>query len=534
VDAPEGVLAVSEGKSLGHVTKNGRTLSTWEVEHPVEGLSLSAARYVVQEKMVGRVRAATYFFPGSAHLAKGYLDATARYVTLYEGLFGPYPFDKFAVVENFFPTGYGFPSYTLLGSRVIRLPFIVDTSLGHEIAHCWWGNGVYVDFEKGNWSEGLTTYVADYLFKERASREKGRQYRLQILRNFSTLATPQKDFPLRHFKRRYDPASQTIGYGKGAMVFHMLRDWLGEEAFWGALKTVYRDRLFKKSSWEHFQRAFERRGEIKLQNFFDQWLSRKGSPQLSLEHIRSTSTGTTWQVRGSVSQRRPFYTLQLNLTLKSGKERVSKTIQVSEGETPFQITSDGPPESLTVDSGYDTFRHLYPPEIPPSINSIKGSSSVLVVLGKNSWPGLEDAVKILTLSLGLKNFKRITEDQLQDRMILEKDLILIGLPKRGDLLSALPPGVTVRKEGFILNGRAYTHPSVAFFGVFAHPLAEGRVMALFLPLSPKYAQEVARKVTHYGKYSYLAFSQGRTQDKGIWPISGSPLIHRWNGKGPQR
>ena len=111
----------------------------------------------------------TYMFPKSNHLSQSYLDAIAKYISQYEALFGPYPFDKFAVVENFFSTGYGFPSYTLLGSRVIRLPFIIHTSLGHEIAHCWWGNGVYVDYAQGNWSEGLTTYVSDVRFKELAS-----------------------------------------------------------------------------------------------------------------------------------------------------------------------------------------------------------------------------------------------------------------------------------------------------------------------------------------------------------------------------
>jgi len=70
---------------------------------------------------------------------------------------------------EFFPTGFGFSSYTLLGSSVLRLPFILSTSLGHEIAHCWWGNGVYVDYESGNWSEGLTTYVSDYLYTEMES-----------------------------------------------------------------------------------------------------------------------------------------------------------------------------------------------------------------------------------------------------------------------------------------------------------------------------------------------------------------------------
>jgi hypothetical protein len=41
-----------------------------------------------------------------------------------------------------------------------------------------------------------------------------------------------------------------------------------------------------------------------------------------------------------------------------------------------------------------------------------------------------------------------------------------------------------------------------------------------------YAKEVARKMTHYGKYSYLVFTEGRNQVKGIWPVLESPLVCR--------
>jgi len=534
VVAPTGVKAVSVGKSLGHITGNGRTRSTWVVAYPVEGLSLSAGSYVVQEKAIGQVRALTYFYPETSHLAKSYLDATARYITFYEQLFGPYPFDKFAVVENFFPTGYGFPSYTLLGSRVIRLPFIIHTSLGHEIAHCWWGNGVYVDPEKGNWSEGLTTYVADYLYKERVSSKEGRQYRLHVLQNFATLVHPKNDFPLKLFQSRYDPSSQAIGYGKGAMVFHMVRRRLGEKAFWEALRDVYREKLFQKASWKDFQKAFERRGECSLQGFFEQWLTRKGGPKLSLERIRSTRKGSSWQVSGYITQKQAFYELELDIALNSRKKGVTKKIKVSGKTTPFEISTDTPPERLTVDPDIDTFRYLYTSEIPPSINAIKGSSSVLVVLGDRAWPGVEEVAETLTRSLGLKNFEMFSEDRVRERESLEKDIVFVGLPQRKHLLPDVSRWIVIRKDEFILDGRSYGAPSDVFFGVFPHPSAEGRVMALFLPLSVKYAREVAGKITHYGKYSYLAFSRGRNQDKGIWPISESPLTHRWEGQGGQR
>ncbi|MGI9571636.1 MAG: M1 family metallopeptidase, partial [Desulfobulbia bacterium] len=276
VIAPEGMIAVTAGELMGHVTQNGKTESTWLVNDPVRGLSLSVGAYIVREKKVGKITAATYFFQETDQLAAAYLEATAKYLSLYQNLFGPYPFKKFAVVENFFPTGFGFPSYTLIGGTVLRLPFIIHTSLGHEIAHCWWGNGVRVDYQEGNWSEALTTYVADYLYKEMKSEEDARRYRRQILRNYSTLVKPGKDFALKQFQSRSDPVTKTVGYDKGALVFHMLRKHLGEEAFWGALRDLYRDRLFKATSWTDIQNAFEIRGKRSLKDFFDQWVSHKG------------------------------------------------------------------------------------------------------------------------------------------------------------------------------------------------------------------------------------------------------------------
>ena len=164
-----------------------------------------------------------------------------------------------------------------------------------------------MDARGGNWGEGLTTYLSDYLYKERSSELEAREYRLQILRNFTTLVTPDRDFPLTLFQSRYDPASQAIGYGKAAMVFHMLRRKLGEQAFWGALQEIYRSRLFKETSWKDLQTAFELQAGTPLEQFFSEWLSRKGAPRLTITHALREQLGEGWVVTGEIHQEPPFY-----------------------------------------------------------------------------------------------------------------------------------------------------------------------------------------------------------------------------------
>ena len=67
---------------------------------------------------------------------------------------GAYPFTEFSVVASPLPTGFGMPTLTYLGADVLKLPFIRATSLGHEVLHNWWGNGVYVDYAHGQLVRG--------------------------------------------------------------------------------------------------------------------------------------------------------------------------------------------------------------------------------------------------------------------------------------------------------------------------------------------------------------------------------------------
>jgi len=530
VEAPAGTLAATSGRSLGHETRKGRTFSEWETGFPSEGLSLSAGTYTVMERKNEDVTLATYFFPESASLSEDYLNAAVRYIAFYKQLIGPYPFQQFSIVENFFPTGYGFPSYTLLGSTVIRLPFIMETSLGHEIAHCWWGNGVLVDYRQGNWCEGLTTYLADYLYKERISEEEGRQYRLQILRSFTTLVNPENDFPLSQFKGRYDPSSQAIGYGKAAMVFHMVRRRIGDTAFWGGLRDVFSDKLFKDASWKDFQIAFERRAGVSLVSTFEQWILRKGAPQFSLRGPLMKNQKASWVITGSIVQKEPPYEIDLPIRADTPSGGQDSRIPVRGTETAFEVSLQDRPSRLAVDPECDVLRILYPSEIPPSVNSLKGSSSVLLVLPKASLARSREIAGFLAESLGLKNFKILSENELKERHLKENDILLLGLGENASLPFKMPEGLELQRQRFAVSGKHYERPSDVFFGVFRSSAHEERVVALFQPLSNKHAEEVARKITHYGRYSYLVFREGRNEAKGTWPVTDSPLVHEWEEK----
>lgn len=525
VDAPEGIEAVTSGGRTQRTTSGGRTVSAWETALPLFGLALSASPYVVREGKAGNIPAYAYFTAENDDLAEKYIRGAAGFIAFYENLLGTYPFEKFAVVENFFPTGYGFPSWTLLGKSIIRLPFILETSLGHEIAHSWWGNGVLVDYSRGNWSEGLTTYVADYLYKERASPEEGREYRLKVLREYAALVPPEKDFPLRSFGSRSDPASRSVGYGKAMMVFHMARRRAGDDAFWTGLRAVAREKMRKPASWDDFDRAFTRHGESDPASFFRQWVERAGAPVISLTDVAAKREGDRWKVTGRLAQEKPYYEIRIPVRLLTDNQAIDALIPLSGQDVRFSLWASSKPRRLVADPDADIFRRLPLSEIPPAVNGIRGSASLVAVAARSLPPATVEAAKTVLAALGRDDVPVLREEETPPGRLSGHDVLYLGAPEGNGCLPPLPKWLSIGPRGFTLEGVAYNAPGDALFAVLPHPSDAGHVCAVFLPLSAEAAAQAGRKIPHYGKYGYLAFSSGTNKAKGIREPAASATSH---------
>ncbi|MCK4288915.1 MAG: hypothetical protein KAW86_06905, partial [Bacteroidales bacterium] len=182
---------VSQGKrTINEVTGDKRKVR-YESPEPMDEIYLISAEWTEYEQKAGDVLVQAFLRTPDEELANRYIGVTSNYLKMYENLIGPYPYTKFALVENFWETGYGMPSFTLLGEKVIRFPFILHSSYPHELLHNWWGNSVYVDYEKGNWCEGITVYMADHLIKEQ--RGQGSDYRRTTLQKFTDYVNETND-----------------------------------------------------------------------------------------------------------------------------------------------------------------------------------------------------------------------------------------------------------------------------------------------------------------------------------------------------
>ncbi len=531
VETPAGYLAVTAGSLREHTTTEDYSLSRWQVDVPLPGLTVSAGPYEIKTDKAGDIPVSTYFYPESQDLAGDYLEAARSHLEFFQAILGPYPFEKFAVVENFFPTGYGLPSWTLLGSRVIRLPFIKETSLPHEIAHSWWGNGVRVDYREGNWSEAVTTYVADYLLLERESEEEAQEYRERLMRNFSSLISQDKDFPLKEFTRRDSRESQAIGYGKGAMVFHMLRLQVGEQEFWEGLRRMVREYMFDSAGWSDFEGVFSEVADDHLQPFFEQWVQRPGAPFLFLEDVQISGLPGRWTISGTIRQAEPAFDLRLPVHIETPTQRLVHKLHLDSREKTFEFQARSRPSKLLADPYFDVFRRLHPEEMPATVERVRGSSDLTAIMADGLSSREQKAARLILQALNRGDVTILSEEEARQKDLTQGDLLFMGMPAR-DLGAALyEQAVEMDVQGLeeILEPGLLRNAETALFAALNPQQDPERVLAYFAFGSEDAARDAARRISHYGRYSYLFFQDGENRAKGTWEQKDFPLQHDFDG-----
>src|SRR3989304_282894 len=362
ITSEKGYEYITAGDRIRREEKGDKVISTFQFLNPSEEIFLVGGKYKISEGRYNALKIYTYFFPEDEDLSDRYIESVKNYLQLYEGLLGKYPFGQFSVASNFLPTGYGFPTFTLLGQEILRLPFIKDTSLGHEVLHNWWGNSVYVDYESGNWCEGLTTYLADHYYKE--IKGEGINYRKEMLRGYNSYINEGNHFPLKDFKSRTETFTRAIGYNKSAFVFHMLRIELGDEKFFTALKEIIKRQSFKVTSWRDLQKIFEEVNGQSLEWFFKQWIEDTVAPFLNLKNASHKKEGDGYVTSFTLTQDEkpttPFpppseggerggfpYILNVPIEITTEREKIRKVVKIKNKEESINIKITDRPLVLT-------------------------------------------------------------------------------------------------------------------------------------------------------------------------------------------
>jgi hypothetical protein len=210
----------------------------------------------------------------------------------------PYPDFTLAALDDNLPGGHSPAFFAVLHQPLPTTPYNWSGDpvsfehvyphffLAHEVAHQWWGQAIgWKNYHEQWLSEGLAQYFA-VLY---AVEDRGPDVLSSLLGRMRDSAMGVTDqgpiflgYRLGHLKND-GRVFRAVVYNKSAVVMHMLRRLIGDEAFFAGLRDFYATWLFKKAGTGDIKASFARHTAMPLDRFFDRWIQGASVPRVRVD-----------------------------------------------------------------------------------------------------------------------------------------------------------------------------------------------------------------------------------------------------------
>jgi aminopeptidase N len=365
--APSDWLTVSNGKLLS-VTDASDGMKTWSWSQ-----TLPVSTYLIAvvagefEKQSQTWRG----IPVDFIVPRGFRDSiaptfsrTTDMLTFFSDRLGVnYPWDKYdqSMVDQFVIGGMENVSATTLTTRGLQNPVLARESLmqsdgliSHEMGHQWFGDLVTCKDWGNLWlNEGFATFMAT-LWQEHqygADNAAYSRWRSQVgwMRQRRLYTVPV-------VARTFDDSLEYAGniYNKAGLILQMLREQLGDEAFFGALKHYLEKNRLQNVVTEDLVKAIDESTGKDVDQFFDQWIYGAGAPRFAVNSSYDASARQltltvkqTQRVAGSVG----LFTVPMDIVVSTAAGNQTFSIRISKAEETFNFPVDSAPLNVIFDKG---------------------------------------------------------------------------------------------------------------------------------------------------------------------------------------
>ena len=300
VAAPAREMVVANGKFVT-MTRNGDAPSLWKFDEtkpiPAYCMVIAVSEGAKVDANEPTVTPLSYYVPrkDADYAPKGFAPAGPA-LAFFSQIVAPYPYEKLALIigatrfggmENSSAIVFSSTLFAPRGndkmSQRFGIPTRIEDVVAHEIAHQWFGDSVTESTWADLWlSEGFATYFAGLFIEKHESKEAFREYmRVAATRYFNY--EQQRNAPI------HDTETQDLmkllnpnNYEKGAWVLHMLRNRIGNEAFFKGLRDYYNAHRDANATTEDLRGALEKSSGKNLKDFFARWVYGAGHPRYQL------------------------------------------------------------------------------------------------------------------------------------------------------------------------------------------------------------------------------------------------------------
>ncbi|SFA87020.1 M1 family metallopeptidase [Algoriphagus aquimarinus] len=226
-----------------------------------------------------------------------------------------------------------------------------DYIIAHELFHQWFGD--YVTTE--SWAnitlnEGFANY-SEFLWNEyKYGADEAKLKLIAETENYFAEAETKQVELVRFEYENAEDLFDSHSYSKGGAILHMLREYLGAEAFYAGLNDYLEEHAFDNVEVNDLRIAFEKVSGEDLNWFFNQWFLDKGHPDINFKVDYSDPSN----VLITVSQLQdlsttPLYQFPLEVSWYEGSKRNSKRFMITRASQEIALENGSPVNLVLID-----------------------------------------------------------------------------------------------------------------------------------------------------------------------------------------
>ena len=226
---------------------------------------------------------------------------------------------------------------------------IWEGTIAHELFHQWFGD--YVTAE--SWSNlTLNESFADYsqtLWEEyKNGKDAGDAENYQGMQGYLQSGSESKDL-VRFFYSDKEDMFDQVSYQKGGRILHMLRNFIGDSAFYRSLNNYLTTNKFKSAEAHHLRLAFEDVTGRDLNWFFNQWYFSSGHPSVTIDYVYDDAAGKVNVIIQQTQKNGKLFTLPIAVDIYNGPAKTRYTVWAKNAVDTFTFNYTKRPDLVNVD-----------------------------------------------------------------------------------------------------------------------------------------------------------------------------------------
>ncbi|MFI5156525.1 MAG: M1 family aminopeptidase, partial [Chitinophagales bacterium] len=224
-----------------------------------------------------------------------------------------------------------------------------ETIIAHELFHHWFGD--YVTCE--SWSnitlnESFADYSETLWFEYKYGKDEGDGYNNRSLRTYLGNSEDSAKALVRFYYDDPQDVFDNVSYPKGGRILHMLRNYVGDSAFFKSINLYLKTNKFKSAEAHDLRLAFEEISGRDLNWFFNEWYFGNGHPKLDIRYEYDAAAKKAI-VYISQTQAGKAFTLPFAIDIYQGGSKKRYPVWMNNAKDTFSFSVNAKPDLINVD-----------------------------------------------------------------------------------------------------------------------------------------------------------------------------------------